>query len=57
MARPQNVLDFVVKAAKTYNNKNKYRHKMQKRLFIRYLKHLFYLKYFIQKISFEISML
>ena len=56
MARPQNVLDFVVKAAKTYNNKNKYRHKMQ-RLFIRYLKHLFYLKYFIPKISFEISML
>ena len=57
MARPQNVLDFVVKAAKTYNNKNKYRHKMQKRLFIRYLKHLLYLKYFIPKISFEISML
>ena len=30
MARPQNVIDFVVKAAKTYNNKNKYQHKMQK---------------------------
>ena len=61
MARPQNVVDFVGKAAKTYNRKHtvlnsNHRHKMQKRLFICNLKDLFYLKAFIPKTSFGISM-
>ena len=61
MTRPQNVTDFVGKAAKICNKNHTkinatHRHKMQKILFICNLKDLFYLKDFIPKISFEIRM-
>ena len=57
---PQNVIEFVGKSAKTYSKKHttinaSHRHKIQKGIFICNLKDLFYLKDFIHKISFEVS--
>ena len=62
MACPQNVVDFVGKAAKTCNKKHtiintNHRHEMQKGLFSCNYKDLFCLRDVIPKSSFEISML